>query len=304
MEYLFLTKFFLTITIIASHILFLILIVFFANFHIDHPKYNLDYFGITRLSKNPHFSLCSVFDCVDNMYYVIGGNIMILLVLFFQELIFVNKDIRKIFTKRCTSDLIYYPKLFSRIISSFSLIMSMMLFQPMRLSVFWKMDLADTIRPFWFIIPFLIGLSQVIKSLYFNYITNDELGGKLLHILFKGGDVPLPSDYLYGRGIYEKLRSPFRGGVIIMMLSCNTKWDIGRIIYCTLFFICMYGEAANEDKYFFDKFDSYKKYVRLVPYRFLNYSMLVEGKKKKEAIDVVDDKGKKEEEKNKDKKDK
>ena len=106
MEYLFLTKFFLTITIIASHILFLILIVFFANFHIDHPKYNLDYFGVTRLSKNPHFSLCSVLDCVDNMYYVIGGNIMILLILFFQELIFVNKDIRKIFTKRCTSDLI------------------------------------------------------------------------------------------------------------------------------------------------------------------------------------------------------
>ena len=297
MEYFFLTKFFVSLSIILSHLFFLVLIITFVNFNLDSPTYNMDYIGLTRLSKNFHFSLCSTLDCSNKMYLVVGGNIMILLILFFQELLFSNKDIRKIFTKRCTSDLIYFPKFLSRIVTSFSLIMSMMLFQPMRMNNYWKIDLSDNIRSFWFIIPFLIGLIQFIKSLYFHYIMNDELGGVLMTIFFKGTDVPRPADYLYGEGIFQKVRAPFRGGVLLMMFFINPRWDLGRIIYTGLFAFLMYAETVNEEKYFFVKFDSYKKYMQVVPYRFLNYSLI--WNKKKINIKTEEKDEKKEEEKEK-----
>ena len=64
-----------------------------------------------------------------------------------------------------------------------------------------------------------------------------------------------------------------------MMLFINPRWDLGRIIYTGLFAFLMYAETVNEEKYFFVKFDSYKKYMQVVPYRFLNYSLIWNKKK-------------------------
>ena len=60
--------------------------------------------------------------------------------------------------------------------------------------------------------------------------------------------IPRLGEYIYGDGIYLKMRSLFRGGVVIMTFFINLKLNIGRIIYFGLFWFCLYVEAINEDK--------------------------------------------------------
>ena len=55
----------------------------------------------------------------------------------------------------------------------------------------------------------------------------------------------MPSEYAYGEGIYFKVRNPFRAGIMILIFSINTKWDLGRIVYFCLFCLCMYIEGPS-----------------------------------------------------------
>ena len=47
--------------------------------------------------------------------------------------------------------------------------------------------------------------------------------------------IPKLGEYIYGDGIYLKMRSPFRGGVVITAFFINLKRNIERIIYFGLF---------------------------------------------------------------------
>ena len=61
-------SFFLSIIIIGDIIGAIITIIIYLNFLIDSKKYNFDGIGLTRLGKNTHFSLCSIYSCVDSWY--------------------------------------------------------------------------------------------------------------------------------------------------------------------------------------------------------------------------------------------
>ena len=143
-NYSFVVRFVITMLSLLNHVLFILLILFYFNFHLDSQTYNFDYFGITCLSKNPHFTLCSIIDCRFSPIWLCIVNIIILFVLFSQKVIFTNKNIKSIFIKRCTSDFIYFPKLISRFISSLSLLMS---YQPTTYEWSFHFDFANYILP-------------------------------------------------------------------------------------------------------------------------------------------------------------
>lgn len=280
-EYSFIVRFIISLLALANHVLFILLILFYFNFHLDSKKYNLDYFGITRLSKNPHFTLCSVIDCRFSPFWLCSVNVIILIVLFTQEVIFTNKNIKSIFIKRCPSDFIYFPKLISRFISSLSLIMSLMLYQPTKYKWSFHLDFSKYIRPIWFTFPFLIGLIQCLKSVIYLIGWNDKLCTKVMWNAIVGKGIPKLGEYIHGDGIYLKMRSPFRGGVIIMAFFINMKWDIGRVIYYLLFYFCLDVEAVNEDRYYFEKHQSYRKYMKEVKNLFFNVDSILNKPKQK-----------------------
>lgn len=271
MEYMFLGRFFLALTIILLHAMYLAMVIIIINFNIDSPRYNLDFFGITRLSKNHYFSICSVISCQDSIIYTLGFNIIVCSVLLFQNMLFINKDIRSIFNKRMLYDTLYYPKFIGRFVGCFSLLMMEMLYQPMNFEIYFIVDFSDYIRPIWFGIPFLIALTMLAMTMPYHYITNNELGGTIFMKLIKGTDIPNPEEYLFGKAkIYKSVRSPFRAGVMILLFFINPRWDYGRAAYFILFSFEMLAECINEEKYYFSKYDSYKKYMETVPKRFFN----------------------------------
>ena len=274
-------RFMITIISLLNHVLFILLILFYFNFHLDSQTYNLDYFGITRLSKNPHFTLCSIIDCRFSPIWLSIVNIIILFVLFTQEVIFTNKNIKSIFIKRCPSDFIYFPKLISRFISSLSLIMSIMLYQPTTYEWSFHFDFANYIRPIWFTIPFLIGFIQCLKGVIYLIGWNDKLCTKVMWNAIVGKGIPKLGEYIHGDGIYLKMRSPFRGGVVIMAFFINLKWNIGRVIYYVLFWFCLYVEAVNEDRYYFERHESYRKYMKEVKMLFFNVNSVLNKSNKK-----------------------
>lgn len=295
MDYSYLNRFFLCFFILATLCAFIFQTLIFLNFNIDNSKYNIDKIGLTRLSKNVHFSLCTVYDCNETYIYSLIMNIIILSIMFFQEALISNKDMVKIFIKRANGDLIYYPKIFSKFLSCFILSMAHMLYQPMNFShldIYPKLDLDEYIRAIWFLLPITYSLYLIFSSIYFNLYLNDELNIFLFMQLITGKDIPMPSEYLYGEGIYYKVRSPFRAGMMVLLFSLNTKWDLGRIIYFSLFCLCMYIEGVGDDRYFFSK-ESYKKYLQNVPNRFYNFNFL----ENKPNIDININKDNKEKEK-------
>ena len=276
MDYSYLNRFFLCFFIIITICAYIFQLLIFFNFNIDNSQYNIDIIGLTRLSKNFHFSLCTIYDCNQNYTYSLIIDIIILSVMLFQEAIITNKGMVKIFIKRANEDLIYYPKIFSKFLSCFTISMTHMLYQPMNfahLNIYPKLDLSEYVRTIWFFLPITYSLYLIISSLYYNLYLNDELNIFLFKKLISGEDIPMPSEYAYGEGIYFKVRNPFRAGIMILIFSINTKWDLGRIVYFCLFCLCMYIEGIGDDRYFFPK-EFYKKYIIAVPNRFFNFNFL------------------------------
>ena len=289
----------LSVLIILVNIGALITLIIHLNFLIDSNKYNFDKIGFTRLGKNKHFSLCALFSCVDSWYSSFLFNLAILFVLFFQEVIISSKWIRNTFVKRAVGDLIFFPKYAIRFMTLFNFCMIIMLYQPMNfnLEVYPKLNLTEYFHPIFLLIPLILGLYLIFSSLYFNLILNDELGLCLLYKIIK--DIPITrfGDYLYGYNIYHKVRSPFRAGIMIILLSFSPVWDLGRCLYTAFFWFALYIEGVNDDRYFFHKYDAYKEYIKNVPDRFFNFDFLF-GKKKKNIEEINEDDKKEEEKKN------
>ena len=280
------SAFFLIIVLILVNVGAIVTLIIYLNFLIDSKEYNFDRIGFTRLSKNKHFSLCGGFSCVDNWYSSFLFNFIIFFVLFFQEVIISSKWIRLTLVKRAVGDLMFFPKYLIRLMTLFNFCMINMLYQPMNfedLEIYPKLNLTDYFHPFFLLIPLLLGLYLIFSSLYFNLILNDELGFCLLYKIIKGIPITRFGDYLYGFNIYEKVRSPFRAGVMLILLSFSPVWDYGRCLYTFFFWFALYIEGVNDDRYFFEKYDSYKEYIRRVPGRFFNIDFLT-GKKKNNIV--------------------
>ena len=96
MDYSYLNRFFLCIFIIITICAYIFQMLIFFNFNIDNSQYNIDIIGLTRLSKNVHFSLCTIYDCNLNYTYSLIIDIIILSVMLFQEAIITNRDMVKI----------------------------------------------------------------------------------------------------------------------------------------------------------------------------------------------------------------
>ena len=116
------------------------------------------------------------------------------------------------------------------------------------LEIYPKLNLTDYFHPFFLLIPLLLGLYLIFSSLYFNLILNDELGFCLLYKIIKGIPITRFGDYLYGHNIYEKVRSPFRAGVMFILLSFSPVWDYGRCLYTLFFWFALYIEGVNDDR--------------------------------------------------------
>ena len=285
----FLGGFFLGIIIILIHIGTIATIIIYLNFLIDSKNYNLDKIGFTRLSKNKNFSLCNVFSCVDNWYSSFFANFAIFLVLFFQSIVMSSKLIRQTFVKRALGDLVFYPKYLIRLAGLFNYCMINMLYQPMNfedLDIYPKINLKDYFHPIFLLIIMLIGFYLICSSLYFNLILNDELGTKLLFKIIKGEKVELVGDYLYGYDIYTSVRDPFRAGIMLLLLGFSPKWDLGRGLYTLFFWFAFYVDGVNDDRFYFEKYDSYKEYIKSVPCRFFNLSFIT-GKRNRKANENV-----------------
>ena len=279
------TAFFLAILILLIIIGSIITVIIYLNFLLNSKEYNFDKIGFTRLGKNKHFSLCGLYSCVDSWYSSFTFNSMIMLILFFQEVVMSSKWVRYTFIKRAMGDLLFYPKYIIRFLSLFNYCMINMLYQPMNfedLDVYPKLNLSDYFHPLFLLIPLIYGLYLILSSLYFNLILNDELGICLLINIIKGKPVQF-GDYLYGYNIYETVRSPFRAGIMCILLSFNPIWDLGRLLYTFFFWFCLYIEGINDDRYYFEKYDAYKEYIRRVPDRFFNFSFIT-GKKRKNIM--------------------
>ena len=290
--------FFLGIILILINIGAIVTLIIYLNFLIDSSKYNLDKIGFTRLSKNQHFSLCGAFSCVDSWYPSFFLNFIILFVLLFQEVVISSKWMQLTFVKRAIGDLLYFPKYLIRLMTLFNFSMINMLYQPMNfrdLEIYPKVNLTEYFHPLFLLIPLFIGLYLIFSSLYFNLILNDELGFCLLYKIIRGQPLPKLGGYLYGNNIYQKVRSPFRAGIMIILLSFSPLWDIGRCLYTLLFWFALYVEAINDDRFYFERYDVYKEYIKLVPDRFFNLEFLTGKKKKKLEEDNINGK---EEEKN------
>ncbi len=84
---------------------------------------------------------------------------------------------------------------------------------------------------------------------------------------------------------------------MLVLLSFSPVWDFGRCLYTCLFWFALYVEAVNDDRFYFERYDAYKEYLRLVPDRFFNLDFLFGTKKRKVENDNSKEK-EKEEEKN------
>ena len=278
--------FFLAFVIILINIGAIITIIIYLNFLIDSKTYNFDKIGLTRLGKNTHFSLCSLYSCVDSWYSSFIFNFIICFVLLFQEVVMSSKYVRQTFIKRAIGDLIFYPKYLIRLMTLFNFCMLNMLYQPMNfeeVDVYPKINLSDYFHPIFLLIPLFSGLYLIYSSLYFNLYLNDELGIFLLIKIIKGEPIERFGDYLYGYGIYERIRSPFRAGIMLIFLSFSPKWDLGRGLYTLMFWFSLYVEGVNDDRYYFEKYDGYKEYIRRVRCRFFDFSFIT-GKRRQNII--------------------
>ena len=284
-----LTAFFLTILIILVNLGAIITIIIYLNFLIDSKRYNFDKIGLTRLGKNTHFSLCSLYSCVDSWVSSFVFNCIICFIMLFQEVIISSKWMRATFVKRAIGDLQLFPKYCMRFFALFNFCMLNMLYQPMNfddLDVYPKLYLTDYFHPIFLLIPLGAGLYLIFSSLYFNLYLNDELGIILLRKIIKGEPIDRLGDYLYGYNIYGRIRSPFRAGIMLLLLSFSPKWDLGRGIYTALFWFALYVEGINDDRFYFEKYDAYKEYIRQVPCRFFDLSFL-NGKRRKK-VEIYD----------------
>ena len=305
MQYSFLNKFVLTLLILFTTAAYIVQIIIFFNFHIDSRIYNFDKIGLTRLSKNRHFSLCSFYECNTNVYFSLVTNFLVVSTMLFQQVICTTKDMKHTFTKRATSDMIYYPKFISRFVSAFTISMMHMLYQPMNfrhLDIYPKLDLSIYIRYIWFYILTFIGIVLVLSSSYFHIIKNDELGLVMIKKFITGEEIPKLSEYMYDKGIFNYIRSPFRAGMILIIIFINAQWDLGRLELVLLFIFAMYIEAVNDDRYFYTKHESYKNYMKRVKSRFFNLDSLIGIKsdeiEEKDDIKISDIKEKEKEKKN------
>lgn len=305
MQYSFLNKFVLTLLILFTTAAYIVQIIIFFNFHIDSRIYNFDKIGLTRLSKNRHFSLCSFYECNTNMYFSLVTNFLVVSTMLFQQVICTTKDMKHTFTKRATSDMIYYPKFISRFVSAFTISMMHMLYQPMNfrhLDIYPKLDLSIYIRYIWFYILTFIGIVLVLSCSYFHIIKNDELGIVMIKKFITGEEIPKLSEYMYDKGIFNYIRSPFRAGMILIIIFINAQWDLGRLELVLLFIFAMYIEAVNDDRYFYTKHESYKNYMKRVKSRFFNLDSLIGIKsdeiEEKDDIKISDIKEKEKEKKN------
>ena len=293
--------FFLLIVIILVNIAAIITLIIFLNFLIDSKKYNFDFIGLTRLGKNTHFSLCSIFSCIDSWYSSFIFNLIIFFILLFQEVVMSSKWVRLTFIKRAIGDMLFYPKYVIRFMTFFNFCMLHMLYQPMNfddIEVYPKLYLTDYFHPIFLLIPLIAGLYLIFSSLYFNLYLNDELGIFLFIKIIKGHPIDRLGDFLYGYNIYGRIRSPFRGGMMLILLGFSPKWDLGRALYTTLFWFALYIEGINDDRYYFEKYDAYKEYLRQVPCRFFDLSFIT-GKRKKKVEIHDEEKEKKEKEEKK-----
>jgi hypothetical protein len=274
--------FFLAFIIVLINIGTIITIIIYLNFLIDSKTYNFDKIGLTRLGKNTHFSLCSLYSCVDSWYSSFIFNFIILLILLFQEVVISSKWVRQTFIKRAIDDLLFYPKYLIRFMTLFNFCMLNMLYQPMNfeeVEVYPKVNLSDYFHPVFLLLPLFSGLYLIFSSLYFHLYLNDELGIFLLMKIIKGEPVEGFGDYLYGYGIYERIRSPFRAGIMLLLLSFSPKWDLGRCLYTLMFWFALYIEGVNDDRFYFEKYDAYKEYIRKVRCRFFDFSFIT-GKRR------------------------
>ena len=178
-----------------------------------------------------------------------------------------------------------------------------MLYQPMNFEdfdIYPKLHLSDYFHPIFLLFPLFCGLYLILSSLYFNLYLNDELGIFLLIKIIKAQPIDKFGDYLYGYNIYGRIRSPFRAGIMIILLNFSPKWDLGRGLYTLLFWFALYVEGVNDDRFYFERYDAYKEYIRQVPSKvfwFFFYNW-----KKKKKIEIYDNE-KEKQEKDKDKKD-
>ena len=298
------SAFFLVILIILINIGTIVTLIIYLNFLIDSNKYNFDKIGFTRLSKNKHFSLCGSFSCVDSWYPSFFLNLIILFVLLFQEVIISSKWMRLTFIKRAIGDLLFFPKYIIRFMTLFNFSMINMLYQPMNfenIEVYPKLNLTDYFHPLFLLIPLFFGLYLIISSLHFNIVLNDELGIFLLLKIIRGQPIKKLGNYLYGYNIYQKVRSPFRAGIMLIFLSFSPVWDYGRLLYTILFWFALYVEAVNDDRFYFERYDAYKEYIRLVPDRFFNLEFLSGNKKRKVNEDNIKEKEEEEKKENENK---
>ena len=214
--------------------------------------------------------------------------------LLFQEVVISSKWVRLTFIKRALGDLVLYPKYIIRFMSLFNFCMLNMLYQPMNFEdfdIYPKLNLSDYFHPIFLLFPLFCGLYLIFSSLYFNLYLNDELGIFLFIKIIKNQPIERLGDYLYGYNIYGRIRSPFRAGIMLLLLSFSPKWDLGRGLYTLLFWFALYVEGVNDDRFYFERYDAYKEYIRQV----------ITGKRKKK-IEIYDNE-KEKQEKEKDKKD-
>lgn len=265
----------LILSLQLQQVSYILTAIFFLNFIIDSPNLNMDYFKLTRMSKNFSFDLCSYFECQkkdsNSLTYMVAFNIGMLLLLFFQAIFLISKSFRAILLKNCYRWQVYYCIILQRVLYNFMIIMSIMLFQPISL---YEYDLSNNIRNIWFILASLVGVLMMVLTLKYHVVVNDVLGIQLLFKLLTGKEIKAPDEQLFGRDkIYHICRNPYRGGLFLLVLFANSTWNVGKIIYIMIFIFFMYVESANEEIYYYQKFEQYKWYVNSITNKFYGISV-------------------------------
>lgn len=260
----------LIVVIVILNAMWLTLCVVGVNFYFDNENFNMDTMNIPRLSKNTLFNMCSFIECRKNYKTSLFINITMTTTLCFQSVFFINKHLRERIIDNYSSFntqyfCIYIPKL----ISYFSYTMTMLLHQPLHAIHHMHIDMTHYIRSQWFFIPLSVAVMMIVSSLQLHVGVNDELGWKLLVKLIRNDEVPLPEEAVIGKGeVFHVCRNPFRGGVVLLMVFANGRWDVGKVVHCGLVGIAIVVESMNEEVYYYQRFEFYKRYMRSVKRRF------------------------------------
>lgn len=256
--------------IFSNFLLLISTCIISINFIVDNNFYNLDSLGITRFSYNSFGYLCDYIQCFEKSAWILKGimNFLMISVFWFQYLFLNNVNFQSIIISNLGKAFEVYIRLICQIFTFFSLIMMLQVYQPAS-----KEEMINLIPSYYITtmhyffmamkgFSIILLLSSVFSMFskndlfYFNYFSKKNQFKQVDRVTF------------FNNGIYNYCRSPFRGGLQLLMIAQLENLDWSKALFIL---ICMIGVLSDfylEDIYYKKYCKDYNLYCERVQNKF------------------------------------